>query len=235
MGGENKRVRKAVCLISGGLDSTVAAFVAKSRGFEVHALSFDYGQRHMRKELSCARKVAAAVEAVEHRVIEVDLGGLGGSALTDRKIGIPKAGGAGIPRTYVPARNTILLSCALAYAEVVDADAIYMGVNAVDYSGYPDCRPEYIKAFQRMADLATKRAVEGKPVKIRTPLIDLSKKEIVELGARLGVPFKHTWSCYRGGKRACGGCDSCVLRLKGFEEAGIKDPIEYESGGKPFR
>jgi len=221
-------MRKAVCLISGGLDSAVAAFVAKSRGFEVHALSFDYGQRHRKKEISCAKRLAKTLDAVEHKIIKLDPTVFSGSALTDRRISVPDTGVSGIPPTYVPARNTILLSYALAYAEVIGADAIYIGVNSVDYSGYPDCRPEYIKAFQAMADLATKRAAEGKPVKIETPLIDLSKKEIVQLGARLGVPFKHTWSCYRGGKRACGRCDSCVLRLKGFDEAGTEDPVAYE-------
>lgn len=227
MGGENKRVRKAVCLVSGGLDSAVTAYVAKNEGYGIQALTFEYGQRH-RKEISCARKIVESLGAVEHKTIKIDSTVFRGSALTDKRISVPDAGASGIPPTYVPARNTILLSHALAYAESIGADAIYIGVNAVDYSGYPDCRPEYIKAYQKMANLATKRSTEGKPVKIKTPLIKLSKKEIVKLGALLGVPFKLTWSCYRGGKRACGRCDSCVLRLKGFAEAGLEDPVEYK-------
>lgn len=220
-------MKKTVVLLSGGLDSTVSAYAARHDGRVIYALSCDYGQHHLR-EIECARKIAKDVGAVEHKIIELDLTVFGGSALTDEGIGVSEAGGEGIPATYVPARNTILLALALAYAEVTEADAIYIGVNSVDYSGYPDCRPEYIRAFQAMADLATKRAVEGNPVKIETPLINLPKKEIVELGARLGVPFEHTWSCYRGGARACGGCASCRLRLKGFTEAGLEDPIEYE-------
>ena len=166
--------------------------------------------------------------AVEHKIIWVDLTSFGGSALTDKKIKVPKSGGVGIPVTYVPARNTVMLSLALAYAEVAGADRIYAGMNAVDYSGYPDCRPQYVKAFQELAYLATKRAVEGAITVIKTPLINLSKADIIKAGAKLGVPFELTWSCYRGGEKACGRCDSCRLRLKGFAEAGVKDPIEYE-------
>ncbi|MFH1835710.1 MAG: 7-cyano-7-deazaguanine synthase QueC [Methanobacteriota archaeon] len=224
---ESTEVKKAVCLISGGLDSAVTAFIAKDVGYTIYALTFDYGQRHIR-ELACAKKIAEAVGAAEHKIITIDLRALGGSALTDEMIDVPDAGGEGIPPTYVPARNTIMLAYCLAWAEVVEADAVYIGVNSVDYSGYPDCRPEYIQAFQEMANLATKRAVEGNPVKIETPLINLSKKDIIEIGVKLGVPFEHTWSCYRGGELACGTCDSCTLRKKGFKEAGVEDPIGYD-------
>jgi len=173
-------------------------------------------------------KIAKDLGAIEHKIIKVDLTSFGGSALTDEKIEVPKDGGDSIPSTYVPARNTIMLSLALAYAETVGADKIYCGVNAVDYSGYPDCRPEYITAFQAMADLATKRGVEGNSIQIMTPLIDLTKGEIIKLGMKLGVPHELTTSCYRGGQKACGKCDSCRIRLKGFSDAGLEDPIEYE-------
>jgi len=229
---ESTKVKKAVCLISGGLDSAVTAFVAKDSGYEIHALTFDYGQRHDR-EVECAKKIAEAVGAAEHKIITIDLRALGGSALTDEMIDVPDAGGEGIPPTYVPARNTIMLAYCLAWAEVVEADAIYIGVNSIDYSGYPDCRPQYIQAFQKMANLATKRAVEGNPVKIETPLIKLSKKEIIELGVKLGVPFENTWSCYRGEDKACGTCDSCTLRLRGFKDVGVEDPIEYDDKKSP--
>jgi len=222
VGGKNK----AVVLLSGGLDSTVTAYTAKKRGSDIYALTVDYGQRHKR-EIESARKVAKAIGAKEHTVIKLDLAMFGGSALTDRRIKVPEGRTEGIPQTYVPARNTIMLSIALAYAEAKGADYIYAGVNAVDYSGYPDCRPEFIKAFQKLADLATKRTVEGKRITIKTPLISLSKKEIVNLGVKLGAPLELTWSCYKGKRKACGKCDSCRLRLKGFEEAGLPDQIEY--------
>ncbi len=223
--------KKAVCLLSGGLDSSVTTFLAKDQGYDVYALSFRYGQRHT-KELACARMIAKAVGAKEHIVFDVPLDTFGGSALLasssqkirDRSLDTISHS---IPSTYVPARNTVFLSLALAYAETRDADAIFLGANAVDYSGYPDCRPEYIAAFQKLATLATKTGVRGKAIRIIAPLLRLSKAKIVKTGAALGVPFDQTWSCYRGGTKACGKCDSCLLRLKGFQEAGVKDPIDY--------
>ncbi|MFH0859597.1 MAG: 7-cyano-7-deazaguanine synthase QueC [Candidatus Altiarchaeota archaeon] len=224
---------KAVCLISGGLDSAVCAAIARDRGCEIYALTFDYGQQH-RREVESAKKIAKFYKAREHMILDAGLGRFGGSSLTSGD-DVPQGkkfeeikNSIEIPSTYVSARNTIFLSYALAYAETVDADSIYIGANHIDYSGYPDCRPEYFKAFQKMADLATKRAVEGKPVKIEHPIIELDKKAIVKLGIKLNVPFELTWSCYAGRKRACGRCDSCILRLNGFREAGIKDPIDYE-------
>ena len=217
---------RAVVLLSGGLDSATAAAWAKAEGYELHALSFDYGQRHKR-ELASARKVAKALGA-GHRVLKVPLGALGGSALTDRRIAVPKAGksiGDRIPATYVPARNTVFLSLALACAEVVGAEAIVIGANALDFSGYPDCRPEYLAAFERMARLATKAGAEGRPLRILAPLVELSKADIVRLAAKVGAPLELTWSCYRGGARPCGTCESCVLRRKGFEAAGVQDPV----------
>jgi 7-cyano-7-deazaguanine synthase len=219
----------AVCLLSGGLDSATCLAVARSEGYRCYALSFDYGQRH-RAELEAAARVATSLGAAEHRVVSIDLRTFGGSALT-ADIAVPKTGlGGGIPVTYVPARNTVFLSLALAWAEVLSSSDIFIGVNAIDYSGYPDCRPEFIAAFENMASLATKSGVEGRThLKIHTPLIQLSKCEIIRLGAELGVDFSATHSCYdpdaRG--RACGLCDSCRLRLKGFAGAGITDPIEY--------
>ncbi len=223
--------RRAVCLLSGGLDSSACLALARREGYECYALSFDYGQRH-RVELEAARRVAAALGAREQRTAVIDLRAFGGSALT-ADIDVPKHGsaaeiGEGIPVTYVPARNTIFLSYALAWAEVLEASDIFIGVNALDYSGYPDCRPEFIHAFETMANLATKSGVEGRTrVQIHTPLIALSKADIVRLGAELGVDFGLTHSCYdpdaRG--RACGECDSCLLRAKGFAEAGIIDPV----------
>jgi 7-cyano-7-deazaguanine synthase len=222
---------RAVVLLSGGLDSTTACAVARTEGFECHALSFDYGQRHDR-ELEAARRVAAALGVKEHLVLRLDLRAIGGSALT-ADIPVPKgrsleAGGGGIPVTYVPARNTIFLSHALAWAEVLESQDIFVGVNALDYSGYPDCRPEYIEAFERMANLATKAGVEGRSrLRIHAPLIHLSKAEIIRRGIELGVDFALTWSCYepQPDGRACGLCDSCLLRHKGFAEAGLRDPV----------
>jgi len=223
--------RRAVVLLSGGLDSTTAFGVARAEGFECYALSFDYGQRHDR-ELDSARRVAAALGAKEHLVLRLDLRAIGGAALTP-DIPVPKGGsgaemGTGIPVTYVPARNTIFLSHALAWAEVLESSDIFIGVNALDYSGYPDCRPEYIEAFERMANLATKAGVEGRTrLHIHAPLISLSKAQIVRRGVELGLDFGLTWSCYepRPDGRACGRCDSCQLRRKGFGEAGVRDPV----------
>ncbi len=217
---------RAVVLLSGGLDSTTAAAWAQKRGYEVVALSFDYGQRH-KKELTQAKAVAKALGIRDHRVLKVPVGDLGGSALTDRRIAVPKAGkriGASIPSTYVPARNTVFLSLALGLAEVTGASAIVIGANALDYSGYPDCRPEYLRAFERMANLATKAGIEGRKVKVKAPLLRLSKRDIVQLALRLKAPIHLSWSCYRGGARACGTCESCVLRAKGFAAAGVTDP-----------
>jgi 7-cyano-7-deazaguanine synthase len=222
-------LKPAVCLLSGGLDSATCLAVALREGYRCYALSFDYGQRH-RSELEAAARVAASLGAAEHRVISIDLRAFGGSALT-ADIAVPKAGvGQGIPVTYVPARNTVFLSFALAWAEVLSSSDVFIGVNAIDYSGYPDCRPEFIAAFETMANLATKSGVEGRThLKIHSPLIQLSKCEIIRLGAELGVDFSLTHSCYdpdaRG--RSCGLCDSCRLRLKGFADAGLKDPVEY--------
>lgn len=225
-------MKKAVCLLSGGMDSAVTCAIAKERGYDIYALSFDYGQRH-KKEIECARKLAKHFAAKEHKILKTGLDRIGGSALTD-KIPLPIGktheeitSERDIPVTYVPARNTILLSYALAYAEVKDADAIFIGANCVDYSGYPDCRPEYFEKFQEMANLATKKGVQGKKIKIETPIIKMNKAEIVREGLRLGVPFGMTWSCYSGGKKACGVCASCVLRLDGFSAAGESDPLEY--------
>lgn len=220
---------KAVVLLSGGLDSTVCMAVAGNAGYEVWPISFDYQQRHSR-ELDCARHVAAHYNVKRHLVIKTNMDAIGGSALTDRNVDLP--GGdvsrQDIPVTYVPARNLIFLSYALGYAEVVGADRIYIGVNALDYSGYPDCRPEFIELFQQLADYSTKAAVQdGRRIRIETPLIALTKKEIVLLGDRLKAPLELTSSCYAGGEAACGQCDSCLLRLKGFAEAGLTDPIAY--------
>ena len=223
---------RAVVLLSGGLDSTTAAAWAKAEGHDLYALSFDYGQRH-RKELARARQVAAALGAREHKVLRLPLGDLGHSALTDRAIAVPDAPkpgpgaaaiGSSIPSTYVPARNTVFLAFALGYAEVVGASAIVIGANALDYSGYPDCRPDYLEAFERMATLATKAGVEGRTVKVLAPLLHMSKRDIVQTARRLKAPIAQTWSCYRGGRLPCGTCESCVLRAKGFAEAGVDDP-----------
>ncbi len=222
-------MRPAICLLSGGLDSATSMAVARREGFDCYALSFDYGQRH-RVELEAAARVASSLGAMRHLIVPIDLRVFGGSALTS-DLAVPKAGlGPGIPVTYVPARNTIFLSFALAWAEVTRASDIFIGVNAIDYSGYPDCRPEFTEAFERLANLATKAGVEGRTrMKIHTPLIQLSKCAIIRLGAELGVDFRLTHSCYDPDEngRACGLCDSCRLRLQGFREAGIEDPIEY--------
>jgi 7-cyano-7-deazaguanine synthase len=219
---------RSVVLLSGGMDSATVLAVARQAGKDCFALSFDYGQKHS-AELDASRILAQRLGATEHRVIEIDIGQLGGSALTDAAIDVPEAGGEGIPVTYVPARNTVFLSFALAWAEVLEADSIYTGVNAVDYSGYPDCRPEYIAAFQAMANLATRRAVEGQPMAILAPLIDMSKGDIVKLGDRLGVDFSLTVSCYSADARgaACKHCDACRLRQEGFLAAGLPDPTRY--------
>jgi 7-cyano-7-deazaguanine synthase len=227
--------KNAVVLLSGGVDSTTTLAIARDEGFNIFALSFDYGQRH-RHELEAARAVADALGVMKHVVTTIDLRALGGSALTD-DIAVPKGRstdeiGEGIPITYVPARNTIFLSYALAWAEVLWSSDIFIGVNALDYSGYPDCRPEYIEAFVRMANLATKASVEGgNALAIHTPLIELSKAEIVRCGLDLGVDYRLTWSCYDPDESnvACGECDSCLLRLKGFREAGAVDPIRYRT------
>ena len=219
---------RAVVLLSGGLDSATLLALARERLFECHALSFDYGQVH-RAELNAAAKVAAAIGAREHRVMEIPIGALGGSALTDAAIAVPDEGGEGIPVTYVPARNTVFLSLALAWAEVLEAEAIFIGVNAIDYSGYPDCRPEFVAAFQALAALATKQAVEGRPVAINAPLVNLTKAEIIARGTELGVDYSLTVSCYRADDRgrACGHCDACRFRQQGFEQAGFPDPTRY--------
>lgn len=222
-------MKRAVVLLSGGLDSATTLAIARSEGFDCHALSVDYGQRHS-AELEAASRIALALGASEHRVVDVDLGQFGGSALTDTAIDVPMRGvAAGIPVTYVPARNTVMLSLALAWAEVLGARDIFVGVNAVDYSGYPDCRPEYIAAYEAMANLATKAAVEGARLSIRAPLIVLSKAEIIRRGSALGVDYGLTVSCYQADEAgaACGLCDACRLRRAGFEAAGLPDPTRY--------
>lgn len=223
--------KKAVILLSGGLDSATVLAIARSEGFDCYCLSFDYGQRHS-AELAAADRVAKALGASEHRIARIDIGAFGGSALTDTHIDVPVDGvEGGIPVTYVPARNTIMLSYALGWAEVLGAQDIFVGVNAVDYSGYPDCRPEFIAAFEHMANLATKVAVEGKPFHIRAPLIDLTKAQIITAGSKLGVDYGLTVSCYQADRqgRACGVCDSCRLRSAGFAAAGVADPTHYAS------
>ena len=225
---------RAVVLLSGGMDSATSAAIAIDRGFEVYALSFRYGQRHA-AELDAARRIADRLGVRGHVVLDIDLGAFGGSALTG-DLEVPKDTpleriGAAIPATYVPARNTIFLSFALGWAEVLGAADIFLGANALDYSGYPDCRPEYIGAYERMANLATRAGVEGSRLRIHTPLISLSKAEIVNLGTRLGVDYSLTWSCYDPGPdgAACGRCEACILRRKGFREAGMEDPIAYQN------
>jgi len=219
---------KAVVLVSGGLDSATTLAMAREQGFQCHALSFDYGQRH-RCELQAAARVAEALGAVEHKRIEMNLDAIGGSALTDEAIAVPQEPGEGIPVTYVPARNTVFLSLALGWAEVLDARDIFIGVNAVDYSGYPDCRPAFIEAFETLAGVATKAGVEGERFHVRAPLIDLGKAEIIARGAALGVDYAMTVSCYSPDAecRACGLCDACRLRAEGFRAAGVMDPTRY--------
>ena len=223
-------LKKAVVLVSGGLDSATVLAMARARGYACHALSFDYGQRH-HVELQAAARVATALGAVEHKTISLDLAGIGGSALTDTAIAVPEQAGDGIPVTYVPARNTVFLALALGWSEVLVAQDIFIGVNAVDYSGYPDCRPEFIAAFENTANLATKAGVEGRPFHIHTPLIQLSKAQIIQEGLRLGVDYGITVSCYQADEqgRACGRCDSCRLRREGFIAAGLADPTRYSA------
>jgi 7-cyano-7-deazaguanine synthase len=221
---------RAVVLLSGGLDSAVTLAIARSQGFECYALSLDYGQRHV-AELNAAKQLASLLGARAHRVMRLDLAGIGGSALTDPGIDVPERPTNGIPVTYVPARNTIMLSLALAWAEVLDACDIFLGVNAVDYSGYPDCRPEFIAAFEQLAAKATRAGVGGAALRIQAPLIQLSKAQIIREGARLGVDFSIAVSCYQadGSGRACGRCDSCRIRQEGFSAAGIVDPTRYQA------
>lgn len=221
-------LKNAVVLLSGGLDSATSLAMARAEGFICYALSIDYGQRH-HAELAAAQRIALALGAREHRVVNIDLTGFGGSALTDNNIAVPQQPTEGIPLTYVPARNTIMLSLALAWAEVLQAQDIFIGVNAVDYSGYPDCRPAYIEAFERMANLATKAAIEGRPLTIYAPLLYLSKAEIIRRGMQHGVDYAQTVSCYQADEqgRACGECDSCRLRSAGFAAAGVDDPTLY--------
>ena len=219
----------AVILVSGGLDSATTLALAREKNFECFALSVDYGQRH-RVELACAARIAAALGAREHKVVNLDLTTFGGSALTDQSIAVPMANqSGGIPSTYVPARNTIMLSLALAWAEVLESRDIFIGANAVDYSGYPDCRPEYLQAYEAMANLATRAGVEGERLRVHAPLVDLSKAKIIQVGVELGVDFSKTVSCYQPSETglACGQCDSCSIRRKGFEDAGIADPTSY--------
>ena len=224
--------KKAVVLLSGGLDSATCLAIANSQGFDCYALSLDYHQRHI-IELQAAQNIASMLNAKAHKTVQLDLSLFGGSALTDNNIDVPESGAnpipAGIPVTYVPARNTIMLSLALAWAEVLEAQDIFIGVNALDYSGYPDCRTEYVQAFQQMANLATKFAVEGQKITVHAPLIDMTKAEIIALGGKLGVDYAMTVSCYQADKNsaACGRCDSCRLRSEGFKQAGVADPTKY--------
>ena len=222
--------KKAVILVSGGLDSTTVVAMAKSQGYDCYTLSFDYGQRH-RSELVAAQRVSELMAVQEHKVVVLDLGSIGGSALTDISIDVPESETSGIPVTYVPARNTVFLSIALGWAEVLGANDIFLGVNAVDFSGYPDCRPDYISAFECLANLATKAAVEGQKLSIHAPLIDMSKAQIIQAGLQLGVDYSNTVSCYQASLEgeACGRCESCRLRRQGFEQAGISDPTRYQN------
>ena len=223
-------MRRAVVLVSGGLDSATALAIARNRGFDCYALSVAYGQRHD-VELAAAKRIASAMDVRAHRVISVDLSSFGGSALTDPNIAVPETSTTGIPITYVPARNTVFLSLALAWAETISARDIFIGVNAVDYSGYPDCRPAFVKAFVKLANLATRAGVEGEKFMIHTPLIELSKAQIIRRGVALGVEFSQTVSCYQPDThgRACGKCDSCRIRREGFAAAGVPDATEYQA------
>ena len=221
---------KAVILLSGGLDSTTVLSIAKSQGYDCYALSFDYGQKQ-RSELDSSISIAKKSNVIEHRIMKISLSDIGGSALTDQSIDVPKYSESDeIPITYVPARNTIFLSFALAWAEVVDCQTIFIGVNALDYSGYPDCRPEFIEAFENMANLATKKSVEGDRIQIKTPLISMTKAEIIKKGIGLGVDYSETTSCYDANTlgEACGECDACILRKIGFENANVQDPTRYQ-------
>ena len=225
----NRSKKKAVVLLSGGLDSATVLAMALDQGYACYTLSFDYGQRH-RAELQASRRLAEQMRVEEHKVLTLGLDAIGGSALTDAQIAVPETQQDGIPATYVPARNTVFLSLALGWAEVLGAQDIFIGVNAVDYSGYPDCRPEFIAAFEKMANLATKAAVEGNTLRIHTPLINLSKAQIISAGVALGVNYADTVSCYQADQegRACGLCDSCRLRRQGFAQAHIQDPTRYQ-------
>jgi len=222
--------RPAVVLLSGGLDSATTLAIAQRQGFSCHAVSFDYGQRH-RTELDAAARIADSLGAVEHRVMAIDWGNIGGSALTDTSIAVPETQTTGIPVTYVPARNTVFLALALGWAEVLGSSDIFIGVNAVDYSGYPDCRPEYIAAFEQLANLATRAGTEGATIRVHAPLIRLTKAQIIQRGVSLGVDYSWTVSCYQADDQglACGRCDSCRLRRAGFESAGVEDPTRYFS------
>lgn len=225
----SESVKHAVVLLSGGLDSATTLAIARKQGYACHAVSFDYGQRH-RAELVAADRVARALGAIEHRTMRIDFAGIGGSALTDNNIAVPEnTASTGIPVTYVPARNTVFLSLALGWTEVLNAADIFIGVNAVDYSGYPDCRPEFIKGFEQLATLATKAGVEGHPFTIHAPLISLTKSQIIQRGISLGVDYSLTVSCYQadGEGRACGKCESCRLRREGFAAVGVSDPTRY--------
>lgn len=221
-------MKRAVVLLSGGLDSITALAIAKQQGYQCYSLSFDYGQRH-RAELNASELLSKQQAAIEHKTINIDLRSIGGSALTD-DIDVPEEMEDGIPVTYVPARNTVFLSIALGWAEVLEAEAIFVGVNAVDYSGYPDCRPDFIEAFEKLANLATKAGVEGQKLSVHAPLINMTKAEIIQTGSKLGIDYSQTVSCYQADEdgKACGRCDSCKLRKQGFLDAGIADPTRYQ-------
>jgi 7-cyano-7-deazaguanine synthase len=229
MGRRARTMKKAVVLLSGGLDSVTALAIAKEQGYECFTLSFDYGQRH-EAELNASKELSGLLGASQHKVISIDLRSIGGSALTDSGLNVPEYYEEGIPVTYVPARNTIFLSIALGWAEVLEASAIFLGVNAVDYSGYPDCRPEFIHAFEVLANLATKAGVEGQQLRVEAPLISMTKSEIIAEGLRLGIDYGKTVSCYQADSlgQACGKCDSCRFRKQGFDDAGIEDPTLYQ-------
>lgn len=222
--------RRAVALVSGGLDSSVAATIAKCERYDVHALTFDYGQRNL-AELEAAKRVVQALRVKEHRILNIPLGDLGASALTDPKMDVPKNRsraeiGKGVPVTYVPARNTVFLAFGIALAESIEAQAVFIGAHTMDYSGYPDCRPEYFDAFNDLVKLGTRGGVEGDPIKVIAPLLGWTKAKVVETGRDLKAPMKHTWSCYEAGPKPCGACDSCILRRQAFEKAGMSDPAE---------